>query len=137
MDSLYFTKEEKDFFKLVLEQGLLHPNGPFWWVIRLAIARSLRESDFPDDRYKSPGGTISELHLEQITGRRSSKLPDHDDAVRFMLSVRHELDLWEDDRHYVDLMQRHARRAFALGIVASTPLVRKTSRSCSFSRYAR
>lgn len=114
MDSLYFTRDEKAFFERVLQDGLLYPKGPYWWVIRIAIARSLRETEDPDDRFKSPGGSGSELHLEQVTGLRSSKLPDYDDAVRLMMAVRHEQDLWHDEKRYVDLMQRHARRGLHL-----------------------
>lgn len=65
MDSLYFNADEKLFFKRVLTEGLLSPTGPNWWVVRLAIARSLREEGDPDDRYRTPRPYDSELHLEQ------------------------------------------------------------------------
>jgi DNA segregation ATPase FtsK/SpoIIIE, S-DNA-T family len=114
MDSLYFTRDERDFFDRVLRDGLRYSKGPYWWVVRLAIARSLREEQDPDDRYRSPGSNGSELHLEQITGLRSSKLPDYNDALKLILAVRHEQDLWADDRAYVDLVQKHARRGLSL-----------------------
>lgn len=114
MDSLYFTREERELFDRVLDQGLHQPKGPYWWVVRIAVARSLRLPDPPDERFRSPGSGVSELHLEQVTGLRSSKLTDHDDAVRLMLSVRHGEDLWADDRKYLDWVQKHARRGLDL-----------------------
>lgn len=114
MDSLYFNADEKLFFKRVLTEGLLSPTGPNWWVVRLAIARSLREEGDPDDRYRTPRPYDSELHLEQVTGLRSSRLPDHDNAVRLMLTVHHGQDLFEDDRRYLELVQRHSRRGLHL-----------------------
>ena len=116
-DSVYFTQEERGFFERAIGEGMLQKaRGVYWWMVRLAIARSLQEKDDPDDaRYKAPGGDgRSELHLEQITGRASSVLEDFDDAFMMMLSVRHDVDLFRNHDRYVDLIQRHARRGIEL-----------------------
>ncbi len=116
-DSLFFTTEERGFFERAIADGLLQKRrGVYWWIVRLAIARSLQERDDPDDtKYKAPGGAgRSELHLEQVTGRASSVLDDYDGAFTLLLSVRHDLDLFKDQDRYVDLVQRHARRGIEL-----------------------
>lgn len=114
MSSLYFTLEERDFCDRVLEQGLnLQPKqGPRWWVIRLAVSQSLRLESLPDERYNAPTQRSSELELEQITGVGKEPADNYDDAMRLLLSVRHQQDLFaeEDDSLYLQALQRHARR---------------------------
>lgn len=116
-DSLYFTAEERGFFERAIADGLLQKRrGVYWWIVRLAIARSLEQPDDPDETlYRAPGGAgRSELHLEQITGRASSVLEDYDASFAMLLSVRHKADLFQDHDLYVDLIQRHARRGIEL-----------------------
>ncbi|MDR6875005.1 S-DNA-T family DNA segregation ATPase FtsK/SpoIIIE [Bosea sp. BE125] len=112
MDSLYFSKDEKDFFSRVLAVGLHQPKGAYFWqVARLAVAQSLRSGSLDGVvRPQVSGG--SELHLEQVTGFRKS--PDHDDAVRLLLSVHHQRDLWADEKAYVELLERHIRHGLNL-----------------------
>ena len=110
-DSLYFTAEERLFFERAIDDGLLQRNrrGVYWWIVRLAVAQSLKIEADPDERYRAVGGKDrSELHLEQITGR--AKSPDFDDAMIMMLSLRHGIDLFDDHDLYVEWLQRHARR---------------------------
>lgn len=116
-DSLYFTAEERGFFERTIADGLLQKRrGVYWWIVRLAIARSLEQPDDPDPLlYRAPGGNDrSELHLEQITGRASSRLEDFDAAFTMLLSIRHNVDLFQDHDLYVDLIQHHARRGIEL-----------------------
>lgn len=111
MSSLYFSAEERDFFEKVIDSGLLQRRGHYWWVVRFALSQSLLLDTLPDERYRAPGGRDrSELELEQITGLGKSSSDDYDDAVRLMLSIRHQEDLFSNNRKYVDLLQRHARR---------------------------
>jgi S-DNA-T family DNA segregation ATPase FtsK/SpoIIIE len=113
MSSLFFTADERQFFEKVLETGLHDRRGHFWWVVRFALAQSLR-MDLPiDDRFGAPpagGGPRSELELEQITGAGKDASQDYDDSLRLMLSVRHQEDLFADNKRYLDLLQKHARR---------------------------
>jgi len=112
MSSLFFTADERQFFEKVLETGLHDRRGHFWWVVRFALAQSLRLELPVDDRYGVPsgGGPRSELELEQITGLGKDGHLDYDDSLRLMLSVRHQEDLFADNRRYLDLLQKHARR---------------------------
>jgi S-DNA-T family DNA segregation ATPase FtsK/SpoIIIE len=110
-DSLFFTADERTFFERVIDDGLLQTGrrGVYWWVVRLAVAQSLRMDGDPDERYSAIGGRDrSELHLEQITGR--GKLPDFDDAMTMILSIRHASNLFDAHDAYVEWLQRHARR---------------------------
>lgn len=121
MSSLFFTADERDFFENVLERGLYDRRGHYWWVVRFALAQSLRLELPIDERYGVPSGRDrSELELEQITGLGKDK-HDYDDALRLMLSVRHQEDLFSDTRRYVELLQKHARRGVEFMRAAWTP----------------
>ncbi|WP_371356523.1 FtsK/SpoIIIE domain-containing protein [Pseudomonas chlororaphis] len=114
MISLYFSAEEKSFFEAVLQNGLHQPSGHYWWVVRFAIAQSLKIGGEPDERYNAPsikkGDRSSELSLEQITGMGKTDSQNYDDAFRILLSVIHEEELFDNNRRYTELVQRHARR---------------------------
>ncbi|WP_175830652.1 FtsK/SpoIIIE domain-containing protein [Burkholderia cenocepacia] len=114
MSSLYFTSEERDFCDRVLEQGMnMQPkHAPRWWVVRFAVSQSLRLDTLPDERYNAPTQRASELELEQITGVGKDPSENYDDAMRLLLSVRHQQDLFheEGNSHYLQALQRHARR---------------------------
>ncbi|MDB0573531.1 DUF87 domain-containing protein [Ralstonia solanacearum] len=113
MSSLFFTPDERQFFERVLETGLNDRRGHFWWVVRFALAQSLRMELPIDDRYGVPpagGGPRSELELEQITGYGKDASQDYDDSLRLLLSIRHQEDLFVDNKRYVELLQKHARR---------------------------
>lgn len=113
MISLYFSAEEKAFMEELLSVGLASPGGHKWWLIRFAIARSLKIDGEPEERYSVPsakGGTRSELNLEQITGWGKDEAQNFDDAFRILFSVLHNVELFDDNRRFVELVQRHARR---------------------------
>jgi S-DNA-T family DNA segregation ATPase FtsK/SpoIIIE len=114
MDDLFFTKEEKDFFELVLKEGLgLEKSGFNWYVMRFALAKSLGMDGEPGSEFAAPRGHASELHLQQITGRGGKENLDFDAAFRMLLSVKHNADYFADQRVYVDMLQRHLRRGLA------------------------
>lgn len=116
-DSLFFTAEERVFFERVIDDGLLQTGrrGIYWWIVRIALAQSLRIETDPDERFGAVSGRDrSELHLEQITGRGSKKTPDFDDEFVLMLSLRHNMNLFDDQEVYVDWLQRHARRGLEI-----------------------
>ncbi|MGY2325974.1 FtsK/SpoIIIE domain-containing protein [Pseudomonas sp. SDT2931_S440] len=117
MISLYFTPGEKAFFEKVLSDGLSAPGGHYWWVVRFAIAQSLKLDGEPEEKYAAPpgkGGNRSELNLEQITGWGKGEAQNFDDAFRILLSVVHNVELFDDNRRFVELVQRHARRGLEL-----------------------
>ena len=113
-DSIYFTLEERTLFERIIDDGLMQhgKRGVYWWIVRIAIARSLQEKGEPDERYRAMPKSASELHLEQITGR--GKAPDYDDAFMLLLSLRRDENLFDDNDRYVEVLQRHARRGIEL-----------------------
>jgi S-DNA-T family DNA segregation ATPase FtsK/SpoIIIE len=121
MSKLYFTLEERDFFERVAAHGLLRPKTTYWRIVRFAIAQSLRLNVLPESRFDAPSGRGSELELEQITGFGKPADEDYDDEMRFLLSVRHQEDLFRDNDRYVELLQRHARRGIDAMISAWQP----------------
>lgn len=121
MSKLYFTLEEREFFERVATFGLLRPKTPYWKIVRFALAQSLRLNSLPDARFAPPPGRGSELELEQITGFGKTAAEDYDDEMRFLLSVRHQEDLFRDNDRYVELLQRHARRGIDVMISAWQP----------------
>lgn len=123
MSSLYFTVEERDFFERVRQHGLFHQKAPAWWVVRFAIAHSLRLESLPDSRYVAPSTRgNSELELEQITGfGKSNPDENYDGEMRLLLSVRHNEDLFGNEALYLDCLQRHARRGLELMKAAWQP----------------
>ncbi len=121
MSKLYFTLDERAFFDRVATHGLLRAKTPYWPIVRFAITHSLRLNTLPDERYTAPSGRGSELELEQITGFGKSAAEDYDDEMRFLLSVRHQEDLFGDSNRYVDLLQRHARRGVELMLSSWQP----------------
>lgn len=121
MSKLYFTSEERDFFERVNAHGLRRPKTAYWRVIRFALAQSLRLSTLPEPQYGAPPGRGSELELEQITGFGKVADEDYDDEMRFLLSMRHQEDLFRDNDRYVELLQRHARRGIEFMVAAWQP----------------
>lgn len=128
MDRLHFSEADKALFERIIQDGLGQPGGYMWWPVRLAIARSLQLGDIPAERFKAPPSRdrASELHLAQVTGlgQRPDPLkpgppnPDYDDAIKLMIAVTHDEDVFSDQDRYVDLLHRHARRG--LDIIASS-----------------
>ncbi|APZ97614.1 hypothetical protein BWQ93_03270 [Sphingopyxis sp. QXT-31] len=128
MDSLYFSKDEKTLFERVIADGFEQQSGYNWWVVRIAIAQSLKIDGEPDARFRAPPTRDrgSELHLAQVTGQGQragqatldlglpGRDPDYDDAIRLLLSVKHDRDMFANDRDYLDLLQRHARRGLEI-----------------------
>lgn len=113
MSSLFFTAEEREFIDRVLVDAMRVRRERAWWIVRFAVSQSLKLGGVPDDRYGVPpvrSGYRSELEMEQITGFGKENSLNYDDAFRLILSIHHELDLFNDDRGYLDLLQRHARR---------------------------
>ncbi|MGN6228958.1 MAG: FtsK/SpoIIIE domain-containing protein [Dyella sp.] len=113
MSSLFFSAEEREFIDQVLVDAMRVRRERAWWIVRFAISQSLKLGGVPEERYGIPpvrAGYRSELEMEQITGFGKEDSLNYDDAFRLILSVHHELDLFDDDRRYLDLLQRHARR---------------------------
>ncbi len=120
MDSLYFSQNERTFFERVINEGLHQETGVLWWVVRIAIAQSLKLDGVPDARYAAPPikDRGSEIHLPQATGL--GQQPDFDPAIRLLLSVKHGEDLFTG-KGYLDMIQRHSRRGLEVMQAAWAP----------------
>ena len=118
MADIYTGSDDEETIKLVREKGLGVRGVPKWTVLRLALAHSLHIATPPsesldriDDRKNG-----SEYHLEQVTGRGlgagtdNEPGQDYDAAIRALLSVYHDEDLFADTSAYKRLLQRHIRR---------------------------
>ncbi|KPY07520.1 cell division FtsK/SpoIIIE [Pseudomonas syringae pv. philadelphi] len=96
----------------VLSEGMAAQGGPKWWVVRFAIAHSLRIGGEPDARFGVPSGKGgSALKMEQITGwGKTDDAQNFDGALRMLFSLAHNVELFDDSRRFIELVQRHARR---------------------------
>jgi DNA segregation ATPase FtsK/SpoIIIE, S-DNA-T family len=121
MSKLYFTLDERDFFDRVRVHGLLRPKMPCWPIVRFALTQSIRLDSLPDEHYGVPPDRGNALELEQITGFGKEASENYDDEMRFLLSVHHQENLFEDSERYVELLQRHARRGIEFMMAAWQP----------------
>ena len=100
----------------VIEKGMLQKRGrdaPQWWVVRLALAKSLRIQKAPDEEEFAPPPHVqggSELHLDQVTGKDKDSRGDYTQAFRLLLSVRQSVDLMSNDALFEEILHRHIRR---------------------------
>ena len=102
----------------IINYGLETPRLPKYAALRIALARSLRMEIPPDADYENPPAEKgSEYRLPVLTGLTKSRdnegnEQDFDDAVRALLSVYHDIDLFlpEHEGRYKKLLQAHIRR---------------------------
>jgi len=118
MAKIYTSGDDENVIDQVLAHGFRTPppRAPKYRVLRLALAKSMRlvtppESDFDSVPLTSKGSSYS---LERVTGKgKSEDLNGHldfDDAIRALLSVYHNEDLFASESRYTCLLQRHVRR---------------------------
>jgi S-DNA-T family DNA segregation ATPase FtsK/SpoIIIE len=79
----------------------------------MGLARSLQEADAPDaTRFKrlpqQEGGAT--LHANQLAGEGRAGDLDFTDVYRAVLSIYHNINLFENDDLFHDTLQRHIRR---------------------------
>ncbi len=126
MGDINFTIEEKAFVDQVIQKGMLQPSGnasPYWWVMRLALAKSLSIAADPTDRAYDRVPAVkggSELHLQQVVGTAGKDAgrdagPDADlsDSFRFLLSTRHQADYFSDNTAFIEILARHLHRGLS------------------------
>lgn len=116
MNKFYFTQEERALMFRVIDKGMHQRPGrdaPQWWVVRLALAKSLQMDGPPDDDEYAPPPYVqggSELHLDQITGRDKGGSEDFTRPLKLLLSLKHRRDLVSDDDSFEEILHRHIRR---------------------------
>lgn len=108
MADIYTDRTDEQIIDDVLRSGFDTKDAPKYRVLRLALARSLQISSPPDGHFDKIGDKGSEYKLNQVTGKEGEK--DYDDAVRALLSVYHDSDLFADEKMYRRYLQRHIRR---------------------------
>lgn len=113
MGDVFLTETEGRQVEELLRYGFEVPSAPKWWVINVAIARSLAMEGEPGDEFGRPQanqGKGAEIHLEQIVGRKTSSDDNLEGALRLLLGAKHSIDLTDDEACFIDLLQRHTRR---------------------------
>lgn len=110
MASKVFTsRDDETLIRAVQMQGLRAPKGdPKWRVLRIALALSLRYPEPPAESFDDCHPKDGEYALAQLCGEKQEA--DYTDAMRALLSVHHDVDLFADDDAFVRLLQRHVRR---------------------------
>lgn len=113
MADIYTSHDDENIIETVKTYGFRTPKAPKYRVLRLALAKSLSIDTHPDKDLDTLVGKGSEYWLEQVTGYGNNKNDgalDYDDAIRAVLSVYHNEDLFNSDARYKKLLQRHIRR---------------------------
>lgn len=114
MADIYTSLGDEETIQDVLSKGL-KVKAPKWTVLRLALAHSLKMHSLPDEDLDRLDKKGSEYHLEQVTGRNQGRSAtgqqqDYTDAIRGLLSVHANRDLFADDAAFRTHLQRHIRR---------------------------
>jgi len=105
---IYTDTQDEELIQSIRLYGL-QKQVPKWTVLRIALAKSLQMPIPPDDNFDRLESRGSEYRLEQVTGL--GKTPDDfNDAICALLSVFHNENLFEDDKRFCQLLQRHIRR---------------------------
>ena len=97
MADIYTSHDDENIVEQVKTYGFRTPKAPKYRVLRLALAKSLSMETPPDDDLDTLIGRGSEYSLEQITGYSKAEhgsVLDYDDAVRALLSVYHNEDIF-------------------------------------------
>ncbi len=108
---IYTDTQDEELIQSICLYGLNTPQKqvPKWTVLRIALAKSLQMSIPPDDSLDRLESRGSEYRLEQVTGL--GKTPDDfNDAICALLSVFHNENLFENEKRFCQLLQRHIRR---------------------------
>ncbi len=114
MADIYTDYNDEKIIDQVKVYGLKTPKSPKYRVLRLALAKSLTIPTPPESLYDRIIQRGSEYTLEVVTGKNKSSDEngrlDFDDAIRSLLSIYHQEDLFQDEKVYKKYLQRHIRR---------------------------
>lgn len=116
MAKIFIPSWDEAFTLTLREKGLgLSRKAPHWYVARLALARSLQMPQFPDEDLEKPvtRERAMEIHMEQLTGENNPSMEDFTDDFCLLLSLYHNLDLFNDRPKFIELLQRHIQRGMA------------------------
>ncbi len=114
MANISISEEDENIILQVRSLGFRTPDAAKYRILRLALAKSLRIETPPESDLDTIEKKGRDYDLEVVTGFGKSEdgkgFHDFDDAVRALLSVYHQEDLFASDQEYKKLLQRHIRR---------------------------
>lgn len=114
MANISISEEDENIILQVRSLGFRTPDTAKYRVLRLALAKSLRIETPPESGLDTIEKKGRDYDLEVVTGFGKSEnekgFHDFDDAVRALLSVYHQEDLFASDQRYRLFLQRHIRR---------------------------
>ena len=119
---VYFDAEERELMVRVLVEGLHFQytalgrgasSGHWWYVLRIALALSLKLDHPPDEKFTRPSASKAEPRLEQVIGVNPATDESLSDVFQALVSAHYGEDLFSDEDKFVDLLQRHLRRGLA------------------------
>jgi S-DNA-T family DNA segregation ATPase FtsK/SpoIIIE len=113
---IYTDAQDEKLIQSILLYGFNMPQKqvPKWTVLRIALAKSLQMPSPPDDSLDQFENQGSTYRLEQVTGlgqiSNESGNRDFTDVICALLSVFHHENLFNDEKRFYQLLQRHIRR---------------------------
>jgi len=108
MPNIYIDNDAERLIDSVLkkDKGLMVKTHK-WTVLRIALALSLKIHTEPDENLDSLSST-KDYDLEQVTGK--GKEEDYTDSFCALLCVYHKENLFNNEKRFHQLLQRHIRR---------------------------
>lgn len=113
MAEIYTSQQEESLIDDLLRQGLHNSKRPKLTILRLALGLSLHIKTPPDIKWAST--TIKDgkpYKLERVTGVHSenNRNNNYENALKAMLSVYHQQDLFADNQLFVTWIRAHVHR---------------------------
>ncbi|PPK73851.1 S-DNA-T family DNA segregation ATPase FtsK/SpoIIIE [Methylobacter tundripaludum] len=114
MANISISEEDENIVLQVRSLGFRTPEAAKYGVLRLALAKSLKIETPPESGLDTIEKKGRDYDFREVTGVGKSEndkgLHDFDDAIRALLSVYHQEDLFASDQRYKLFLQRHIRR---------------------------
>ncbi len=86
-------------------------NIPKYYILRLALSISLKITKIPDPEWSNkPEQKGSSYKPPQVTGAGKKNSEDHTYAYKSLLSVLHNIDLFNETALFTSILQAHIRR---------------------------
>nr|WP_118182952.1 FtsK/SpoIIIE domain-containing protein [Paraburkholderia phosphatilytica] len=113
MSRVVISEQDESTVRGIMRKGLLADERDFKWkALRVALALSLSRQEPPSDDFDDARPRGGEYAWEQVCGNGLDS--DFTDAYRALLSVYHDMDLFDDDDdQFGRLLQRHIRRGLS------------------------
>lgn len=118
MADIFLNADDSRLVKELTSFGLKYDGAPQYWIIRLALTKSLSIKTPPDQSFDSHRTGGNQFHLRQVTGYGAApddngNEHDFDLAIRAILSSYHGEDLFSDNKKYKNYLNRHICRGLS------------------------